>query len=170
MAQLISEAKRMQFLAGLITESQMNENTLSPKDQEIVDAILGESLDEGMFDKNKLISSLKTGAAGVAVVLALLASPQLNSNQKKDIVDTVKQEQVDQNLGNIADARLAISRYEDKIYKSKIDKAAENDFDLQQVIKGINNITSQNSENNEDVLKSFGKNYKSQIEKLLKVN
>jgi hypothetical protein len=27
MAQLINEAKRMQFLAGLITESQLNENT-----------------------------------------------------------------------------------------------------------------------------------------------
>jgi hypothetical protein len=171
MAQLISEVKRMQFLAGLITESQMNENTktLSPEDQKIVDDIL-ESLNEGMFDKNKLISYLKKGAITAAIIGSLLASTQLNSNQKKDIVDTIKQEQVDQDLGNIADARLAISRYEDKIYKPKIDKAAENDFDLQQVIKGINNITSQNSKDNEDVLKSFGKNYKSQIEKLLKVN
>jgi hypothetical protein len=168
MAQLISEAKRMQFLAGLITESQMNENTLSSEEQEIVDDIL-EGLNEGMFDKNKLISYLKKGAITAAVIGSLLASTQLNFNQKKDIVDTVKIEKtVDQDIKDIADARLAISYYQ--MNKAKVDKAAENDFDLQQVIKGINNITSQKAENNNDVLKSFGKNYKTQIEKLIKVN
>jgi hypothetical protein len=148
----------------------LDENTpkLKPEEQEIVNDIL-EGLNEGMFDKNKLISYLKKGAITAAVIGSLLASTQLNFNQKKDIVDTVKIEKtVDQDIKDVADARLAISYYQ--MNKAKADKAAENDFDLQQVIKGINNITSQKAENNKDVLQSFGKNYKSQIEKLIKIN
>jgi hypothetical protein len=122
-----------------------------------------------MFDKNKFTSYLKRGLITAAVIGSLLASTQLDFNQKKDIVDTVKIEKTaDQDIKDVADARLAIDYY--NMNKAKADKAAENDFDLQQVIKGINNITSQKAENNNDVLKSFGKNYKTQIEKLIKVN
>ncbi len=166
--QFITEAARMQKLAGIVTEPKINEDNLTPDEQKIVDDIL-ETLHEGMFDKNKFMSYLKKGAITAAIIGSLLASTQLNFTQKKDIVDTIKTEKsVDQDLEDIADARLAIDYY--NMYKDKVNKAAENDFDLQQVIKGINNITSQKAENNKDVLQSFGKNYKPQIEKLIKVN
>jgi hypothetical protein len=169
--QFITEAKRMQKLAGIIAENQeenLDESNLTPDEQKIVDDIL-ETLQEGMFDKSKFMSYLKKGAITAAIIGAIIGSAQLDINQKKDIVDTIKTEKtIDQDLTYIADARFAIDYY--KMYKDKVDKAAENDFDLQQVIKGINNITSQKSENNKDVLKSFGKNYKPQIDKLAKVN
>ena len=141
---------------------------LTPDEQEIVDDIL-ETLQEGMFDKSKFMSYLKKGLITASIIGALLGSTQLNFDQKQDIVDAIKTEKtMDQDIQDIADARLAIDYY--NMNKAKADKAAENDFDLQQVIKGINNITSQKAENNKDVLQSFGKNYKSQIEKLIKVN
>jgi len=40
MAQLINEAKRMQFLAGLITESQLNENTKHAELKPLEDILL----------------------------------------------------------------------------------------------------------------------------------
>jgi hypothetical protein len=169
--QFITEAKRMQKLAGIIAENQeetIDEGNLTPDEQKIVDDIL-ETLHEGMFDKSKFMSYLKKGAITAAIIGAIIGSAQLDINQKKDVVDTIKTEKtIDQDLKYIADARFAIDYY--KMYKDKVDKAAENDFDLQQVIKGINNFISNKTENNELLLKSFGKNYKSQIDKLAKVN
>jgi hypothetical protein len=141
---------------------------LSPDEQKIVDDIL-ETLQEGIFDKGKLVSYLKKGLITAAIIGSLLGSTQLDFNQKKDIVDTVKIEKtVDQDIKDIADARLAIDYY--RMYKAKVDKAAENDFELQQVTKEINRMVKDNETNNTTLLKSFGKGYKSEIEKLIKVN
>ena len=142
--------------------------TLTPEEQKVVNDIL-ETLQEGIFDKGKLVSYLKKGLVTVAVIGALLGSTQLDFNQKKDIVDTVKIEKtVDQDIKDVADARLAIDYY--NMYKAKVDKAAENDFELQQVTKEINRMVKDNETNNVTLLKSFGKNYKLEIEKLIKVN
>jgi hypothetical protein len=141
---------------------------LSPDEQKIVDDIL-ETLQEGIFDKGKLVSYLKKGLITAAIIGSLLGSTQLDFNQKKDIVDTVKIEKtVDQDIKDIADASFAISYY--RMYKTKIDKAAENDFELQQVTKEINRMVKDNETNNTILLKSFGKGYKSEIEKLIKIN
>jgi hypothetical protein len=141
---------------------------LSPDEQKIVDDIL-ETLQEGIFDKGKLVSYLKKGLITAAIIGSLLGSTQLDFNQKKDIVDTVKIEKiVDQDIKDIADARLAIDYY--RMYKAKVDKAAENDFELQQVTKEINRMVKDNETNNTTLLKSFGKDYKSEIEKLIKIN
>jgi len=141
---------------------------LSPDEQKIVDDIL-ETLQEGIFDKGKLVSYLKKGLITAAIIGSLLASTQLDFNQKKDIVDTIKIEKtVDQDIKDVADARLAIDYY--RMYKAKVDKAAENDFELQQVTKEINRMVKDNETNNTTLLKSFGKDYKSEIEKLIKIN
>jgi hypothetical protein len=141
---------------------------LSPDEQKIVDDIL-ETLQEGIFDKGKLISYLKKGLITAAIIGSLLASTQLDFNQKKDIVDTVKIEKtVDQDIKDIADASFAISYY--RMYKTKIDKAAENDLELQLVTKEINRMVKDNETNNNILLKSFGRGYKSEIEKLIKIN
>lgn len=168
MKQQLNEIRRMQVLAGIITENQITEEEkLSPEEQKIVNDIL-ETLQEGMFDKGKFMSYLKKGLISVAVISALVGSTQLDFNQKKDIVNTVKTEKtVDQDIINVADARFAISHYQ--YYKAKVDKAAENDFDLQQVTKEINRMIKDNETNNTILLKSFGKGYKSQIEKLIKI-
>jgi hypothetical protein len=141
---------------------------LSPDEQKIVDDIL-ETLQEGIFDKGKLVSYLKKGLITAAIIGSLLGSTQLDFNQKKDIVDTVKIEKtVDQDIKDIADASFVISYY--RMNKAKIDKAAENDFELQQITKEINRMVKDNETNNTILLKSFGKGYKSEIEKLIKIN
>jgi hypothetical protein len=141
--------------------------TLSSEEQEIVNDIL-ETLQEGMFNKNNFMSYLKKGAITAAVIATILGSTQLDFSQKKDIIDTVKTEKtVDQDIKDIADAKFAISYYAMK--KANIDKAAENDFDIQKATEEINRMIKDNETNNPELLKSFGKSYKSQIEKLVKI-
>jgi 16S rRNA C1402 N4-methylase RsmH len=66
--QYINEAKRFQKLAGIINESQLSEESLSPEEQKIADDILN-TLDEGMFtdvlDKSETIKLFKKMAADV---------------------------------------------------------------------------------------------------------
>jgi hypothetical protein len=169
MAQLINEAKRMQFLAGLITEAQMNRQTqfkLTPEDQKTVNDILGEGdLQEGMFDKSKLISSLKAGLVTLAVLGTIVGTTVLDYNQKKEAAQIVKAE--DPALGQVTDAVLAIFHYQDKQYKNKID--ASKDIEVQGAIREINRIIQDNELENRESLRIFGKNHKQGIEKIIKI-
>jgi hypothetical protein len=174
--QILNEKfRRMQILAGIITESQMSEyddtidenTTLSPEEKKIVDDIL-ETLNEGVFDKNKFKSYLKKGLISVAIIATILGSTQLDFNQKKEVVDAVKTEQaVDPSIEDVANARYAISYYQ--TFKDQVEKNAQGDAQLQFVVKEINRMINDKKTNDSEILKSFGKNYKTQIEKLTKI-
>lgn len=88
---------KMQKLAGVITEAEYNqkkrliENQLSPKEQEIVDYILGENIEEGaseILSKLKIIA--KKGALTLGIVSALLAAAPADA--KPNIINYVKTE------------------------------------------------------------------------------
>ena len=76
MKQQINEIKRMQQLAGIISESQLNEVELSSNEQELVDAVLGE-VNEAI-DLGKILKKVKAlaskGLLTVAMASTILAS------------------------------------------------------------------------------------------------
>lgn len=86
----INEVKRMQLLAGIINESQLNEENppkkLSPEEQKIVDDLLN-TLTEGNFSNvlSKLKDYLKKGAITTTILTSLLAAPNLVPAQKQQI-------------------------------------------------------------------------------------
>jgi len=88
MKQHINEAKRMQFLAGIINESQQV-NELNDAEQDVVDAILGEGISEGKFNPkeilNKLISIGKKGLLTAAILSSVLTSCNFDSNVENNI-------------------------------------------------------------------------------------
>ena len=125
-------------------------------------------LNNEIQSRNEVIDK-KTKEAVSLTYLSRQFSPQVVSAIKSGEIkldDQVHRSKICAIFIDIVNSTERVTRLD----KDKVNKAAENDFDLQQVIKGINNITSQKAENNKDVLQSFGKNYKAQIEKLIKVN
>jgi hypothetical protein len=54
----LNEIKRMQQLAGIINESQLNEVTLSPNEQTLVDAVVGD-INEAI-DLGKVLEKMTT--------------------------------------------------------------------------------------------------------------
>jgi hypothetical protein len=79
-------------LIDLLKEIQ-DEKVLKPKEQEIVDDILG-SLQEGMFDNvlNKIKDYAKKGAITATILASLMAAPNFTDAQKTTIKDVVKTE------------------------------------------------------------------------------
>ena len=93
--QLSEELKRMQVLAGIITENQITEEEkLSPEEQKIVNDILGEadSINEGMFDIEKIKQYAKKGLLTAGIIGVLLSTPGISSAQQTQIKDIAKTE------------------------------------------------------------------------------
>ena len=84
MKQQINEIKRMQVLAGIITEEEAKK--LTPQEQKIVDDILG-GLDEGLFDDvlEKAKKYAKKGLLTASIMAALLAAPNLSKAEKAQL-------------------------------------------------------------------------------------
>lgn len=99
MKQQLNEIRRMQKIAGIITEVQ-SLNELNDAEQEVVDTILGKGINEGKFDPKeilaKLIATAKKGLLTAAIVSSVLAScsfPDTTNEHIKDQLD--KYETVD---------------------------------------------------------------------------
>jgi hypothetical protein len=169
----IIEAQRLQKLAGIITESKLNELSsnpfkLTPEETRIADEIL-EIIQEGIFDKNKFLTYLKKGAITAGIIATILGSTQLDFSQKKDIIDTVKTEKVlDQEAENVADGAFAISYYKNNT--DKINKMAEGDIKMSSLVRQIDDMVKSNDVNNRKSLELLGKMYKSEIDKMIKSN
>jgi hypothetical protein len=117
MAQLINEAKRMQFLAGLITESQLNEEkTLTPEEQELIDAVLKDtganttSVNEGKIDLNKILARVKLlankgllTAAMASTILASCGTAGSSNDMFKRELENAKKVQ---DLGQVQQAKI----------------------------------------------------------------
>jgi hypothetical protein len=92
MKQYINEAKRMQFLAGIINESQQI-NELNDAEQDVVDAILGEGINEGKFNPkeilNKLMSIGKKGLLTAAIISSVLSSCNFGPSTDEVIQDAL---------------------------------------------------------------------------------
>jgi enoyl reductase-like protein len=116
MSQLINEAKRMQFLAGIITESQINE--LNEPEKELVDAILGEGINEGKFNPKeilaKLIAVAKKGLLTATVLSTVLASCNFGPSVDETIKNRVEQYKV-------IDSMELAQKERDEAFKNKID-------------------------------------------------
>jgi len=109
MKQQINEIKRMQQLAGIISESQLNEVELSSNEQELVDAVLGE-VNEAI-DLGKILKKVKAlaskGLLTVAMASTILAScgtagssdeifkRELENTKKVDSIENVQKAKVD---------------------------------------------------------------------------
>jgi enoyl reductase-like protein len=116
MAQLINEAKRMQLLAGIITESQINE--LNEPEKELVDAILGEGINEGKFNPKeilaKLIAVAKKGLLTATVLSTVLASCNFGPSVDETIKNRVEQYKV-------IDSMELAQKERDEAFKNKMD-------------------------------------------------
>jgi hypothetical protein len=105
----LNEIKRMQQLAGIISESQLNEVELNSNEQELVDAVLGdinEAIDLGkILEKVKLLAS--KGLLTVAMASTILAScgtagtsdeifkRELENTKKVDSIENVQKAKID---------------------------------------------------------------------------
>jgi len=109
MKQQINEIKRMQQLAGIISESQLNEVELSSNEQELVDAVLGdinEAIDLGKILK-KVKALASKGLLTVAMASTILAScgtagnsdeifkRELENTKKVDSIENVQKAKID---------------------------------------------------------------------------
>jgi hypothetical protein len=92
----LNEVKRMQQLAGLITESQLSE--LNEPEKELVDAILGEGINEGKFNPKeilaKLIAVAKKGLLTATVLSTVLASCNFGPSVDETIKNRVEQHKI----------------------------------------------------------------------------
>jgi len=105
----INEIKRMQQLAGIINESQLNGVTLSPNEQTLVAAVVGdinEAIDLGkVLEKVKLLAN--KGFLTAAMASAILAScgtagnsnemfkRELENAKKVDSIENVQKARID---------------------------------------------------------------------------
>jgi hypothetical protein len=110
MKQQINEIKRMQQLAGVISESQLNEaEELSSNEQELVDAVMGdvnEAIDLGKILK-KVKALASRGLLTVAMASTILAScgtagssdeifkRELDNLKKVDSIENVQKARID---------------------------------------------------------------------------
>ena len=113
---LNEQFRRMQKLAGIITENQykedINEASLSPEEQDIANDILN-TLNEGPFDSTleKIKAYTKKGLMTVALLSTLLASPGFSQDQKQSIQNVVKTEapSLKQNASSKGDIRSSLT-------------------------------------------------------------
>jgi hypothetical protein len=112
----LNEVKRMQQLAGLITESQLSE--LNEPEKELVDAILGEGINEGKFNPKeilaKLIAVAKKGLLTATIISTVLASCNFGPS-----VDETIQNRLDQY--KTIDSMALVQKERDEAFKNKID-------------------------------------------------
>jgi hypothetical protein len=102
---LNKEFLHMQKLAGLITEGEykqkLNEKTLSPEEQKVLDDITS-TLNEGMFDDviEKVKSYAKKELLTTAILTSLIALPNFSNAQQQQIkqaaqIETSSQQDMD---------------------------------------------------------------------------
>jgi tRNA(Ser,Leu) C12 N-acetylase TAN1 len=110
MKQQINEIKRMQHLAGIISESQLNEAELGSNEQELVDAVLAGEVNEAI-DLGKILEKVKAlankGLLTVAMASTILAScgtagssdeifkRELENLKKVDSIENVQKARID---------------------------------------------------------------------------
>ena len=106
----INEIKRMQQLAGIINESQLNEVELGSNEQELVDAVLAGEVNEAI-DLGKILKKVKAlaskGLLTVAMASTILAScgtagssdeifkRELENTKKVDSIENVQKAKID---------------------------------------------------------------------------
>ena len=136
----INEVKRWQKLAGILNESQLSEQILSPEERKIADDILN-TLDEGMFTNvlDKIKSYAKKGLITLAILATIFGSTQLTTSQKDDVRDVVKTEMSsqDEDAGYLTDAWVAYSHYYGH-NKSKVDELAKTDAAVANLVSDFN--------------------------------
>jgi hypothetical protein len=161
------EFLKMQKLAGLITENQYRtiilETTLSPEDQKIVNDILGENLEEGAFNLDKLKSYAKNGLITLAIASAIFGGANLSNDQKKEAGVVIKTEKaVDQDVKDMSQAQLALSLYKshkkDKDLGSKIDSG---------LVRDLEYLITNKKENDVDQLAITGRTHRQDIQNFL---
>jgi hypothetical protein len=149
---LNEQFRRMQKLAGIITENQyINEGTKKPLEgtELYVYNDIIKSLNEGDSWLDKLKSYAKKGAITIGILAALLSAANLSDSQKKDVVDVVKTETsalTPAERQEIDDMFLAFEAYEIyKMHKSQIDDLAKSNKSIEGLVgylKTWNNLNS----------------------------
>ena len=90
---LIQEAKRLQQLAGLISENQLL-TELNDAEQDVKNAILGTSLKEVKFSPKEILSKMlyaaKKGILTTAIISSVLASCNFDSKTNESIKDAIE--------------------------------------------------------------------------------
>jgi len=174
MKKLINEQfKRMQLLAGLITESEykenINEKTLNPEEQKVLDDIVN-TLNEGEGWLEKIKSYAKKGLLTVGIIASLLGGINLSNSQKDEVTKVVKTEMSSQNKGDlsyITDAWIAHSKYD--TYKDKIDKLAQEDNEVRSLIDDLKTTNFKGAGNSADYI-FLGKVHQNAIRKIEQMN
>jgi hypothetical protein len=168
-----NELLRMQMLAGIITEGQYKEKseniyeiTLNPKEKNVFDDIVN-TLNEGEGWLEKFKSYAKKGLITLGIISALLGGMNLNSNQKQEVVDTVKTEMPAQNkeAGYLTDAWTAHSLYDQ--YKDKIDQMAQDDTDVAGLVNDLTYKDFKKMSSDEHI--SIGKNNQVALKKIMDI-
>ena len=167
------ETLRMQMLAGIITEGQYKEKieniyevALKPEEKNVFNDIVN-TLNEGEGWLEKLKSYAKKGMITLGIMAALLGGMSLNSNQKQEVVNTVKTEMPAQNkeLGYLTDAWTANNLYTQ--HKDKIDQMAQEDVEVSKLVNDLTYKDFKKMSSDEHV--SIGKNNQVALKKIMNI-
>jgi hypothetical protein len=138
---LNEQFRRMQKLAGIITENQyINEGTKKPLEgtELYVYNDIIKSLNEGDGWLDKLKSYAKKGAITIGILAALLSAANLSDSQKKDVVDVVKTETsaaTPEQLEELEGMLLAYDAHDIyKKHKSQIDDLAKSNESIEGLV------------------------------------
>jgi len=141
MKQHLNEVKRMQQLAGLITESQLNE--LNEPEKELVDAILGEGINEGKFDPKEILAKLmavaKKGLLTASIISTVLASCNFGPSTEETIQNRLDQYKT-------IDSMQLVQKEKDEAFKKDIDSLKQ---DLKAIEYQVGQQPQQESQLNE---------------------
>jgi hypothetical protein len=144
---LSEEFLRMQKLAGIISESKtinLNEMSLNPDEQNILDDIIS-SLNEGDGWVDKIKKYAKKGVLTLAIIASLLGGNSLTSDQKEQVVDTVKKEAPQNKESNyLTDAWTAHNAY--SLHKDKIDQLAKENVGIEMLVKDLSKFDSMSTQ------------------------
>ena len=141
---LSEEFRRMQLLAGIINENKINNLSLNQDEQNILDDIIT-SLNEGDGWIEKVKKYAKKGLLTLAIIASLLGGNSLTSDQKEQVIDTVKKEvPQDEESKYLTDAWIAHSAY--KSHKDKIDQLAKENVLIELLIKDLSKFDSMSAQ------------------------
>ena len=144
---LSEEFRRMQLLAGIINENKtntLNEISLNSNEQNILDDIIT-SLNEGDGWIEKVKKYAKKGVLTLAIIASLLGGNSLTSNQKEQVIDTVKKEAPqDKESKYFTDAWTAHNAY--NLHKDKIDQLAKEDVRIEMLVKDLSKFNSMSTQ------------------------
>lgn len=128
---------------GLKVPAEKNESTnptanLSKSEQQILNDILGTTLNEGFFDNmiEKVKSYAKKGLMTAAILTSLLATPNLSQAQQSQLKQAAQIEMSDQKVGDLELGKSLIQAYE------KNPSAAEQWFKVNKSTGIVDNIKS----------------------------